>query len=223
LRHKNPMGEYLALFSVRYDIGPEKLLNALRKARDDKKAHCGQFSVECRGETNSKIIFLIKNDRGAVAQFKVSNDFLLELGDSLKKFMDADRVRSQLFKKRKMSRSRVIRDVRPGMTNVNLKAKVLEVAEPKRVVTRHGVYARVAKALIEDETGTINLYLWNEQINSFSVGDIVQIGNAKASTFKGEMQLTIGKRGGHRSAEGCRSQIAAPVLLPATGLKNKFS
>jgi len=63
------------------------------------------------------------------------------------------------------------------------------------VFTRFGNYASVANALIADETGTIKLCLWNEQIKSISVGDTVQLENARVSTFRGERQLRIGKNG----------------------------
>jgi replication factor A1 len=81
------------------------------------------------------------------------------------------------------------------MSHISLKAKVLEIPTPKLVFTRFGNYASVVNALIADETGTIKLCLWNEQIDSISNGDTIQIENARASTFKGERQLSIGKRG----------------------------
>jgi ssDNA-binding replication factor A large subunit len=81
------------------------------------------------------------------------------------------------------------------MKKVNLKAEVLEIARPTHVVTRFGNYANVANALIADETGKIKLCLWNEQISSISVGDTVQIENARISTFRGEKQLRVGKNG----------------------------
>ncbi|MEM2972459.1 MAG: DNA-binding protein [Candidatus Bathyarchaeia archaeon] len=88
-----------------------------------------------------------------------------------------------------------IRDLRIGMKKVNLKAKVLEIAVLTLVFTRFGNYASVANAVIADETGTIKLCLWNEQIDAMSIGDTIQIENASTSTFRGEKQLRIGKKG----------------------------
>ena len=51
------------------------------------------------------------------------------------------------------------------------------------------------KASIADETGTIKLCLWNGQIGSVSVGDTVQIENARVSAFKGERQMSLEKTG----------------------------
>ena len=211
MRQKRSVGEYLAFLSVKYEVDPEKFFAALRQAGENKKTNCGQFSIECRGKIKTKQIFLIRNDSRVVAQFRVSDDFLLESRNSLKEFMDTDMVRKYLSKKRKATHSQFIRDVKPGMNHVNLKAKILEVAEPSRVVTRYGNHANVAKALIADETGTIILCLWNEQIDSVCVGDTVQIGNARASTYRGERQLTLGIRGVLNVAEVFESQMAAPV------------
>ena len=214
MRHKRSIGEYLAFLSVKYQVYPEKFLDALRLAREHGESNCGHLLIECRGKINKKQIYLMRNDSGVVAQFRVE-DFLLESGNSLRKFMDTDMIRKHLFKKRKAVNSHFIRDLRSGMNHVNLKARILEVAEPRRVITRYGNYANVAKALIADETGTIKLCLWNEQIYSVSVGDTVQIGNARTSTFRGERQLTLGIKGVLNSAEGIESQMAPPIC-PST-------
>jgi replication factor A1 len=208
------VGEYLAFLSVKYEVDPEKFFDAMRQAGEDKKTRCGQFSIECRGKIKARQIFLIRNESGVVAQFQVSTDFLLESGNSLRKFMDSDMVRKHLFRKRKAIHSHFIRDVRSGMNHVNLKAKILAVEESRHVVTRYGNYADVAKALIADETGTIRLCLWNEQISAVSVGDTVEIGNARASMFRGERQLTLGMKGVLNIAEGFRSNGA--TCLPST-------
>jgi replication factor A1 len=63
------------------------------------------------------------------------------------------------------------------------------------VFTRFGNYASVANALISDDTGTINLCLWNEQIDDVSAGKMIQIENANVSAFRGKRQLRIGKKG----------------------------
>jgi replication factor A1 len=51
------------------------------------------------------------------------------------------------------------------------------------------------KASIADETGTIKLCLWNGQIGSVSVGDTVQIENARVSAFRGERYMSLEKTG----------------------------
>jgi replication factor A1 len=89
------------------------------------------------------------------------------------------------------------------MSHVNLKAKVLEIPKPTLVYTRLGNSAIVTNALIEDETGKIKLCLWNAQIDSVSVGDTIQIENARAFTFRGEKQLRLGHKGTLSISQGC--------------------
>lgn len=212
MRQRKSIGEYLAFLSVKCDVDPEKLLSALRQARTGIKIDCGKVSIECRGRIQKKQIFLVRSETGVVAQFRVPDDFFLETGDSIGRFMNTPMLRGLLFKKRKAGHLCQIRDVQSGMTHINLKAKVLSVAEQKHVMTRYGNYADVAKALISDETGAINLLLWNEQINAVSVGSTVHVGNARASIFRGEKQLTVGTKGVLSDVE--RSEMEDAQCLP---------
>ena len=195
MRRKKSAGEYLACLSVKYEVYPDALFCALLSAGENRKSRCGNLSIECRGKTKGKIIFLITEDSGVIAQFPVSENFLAQQGNPIRNFMETDRVRKHIVKKNRSAASRSIRDLRAGMSHVSLKAKVLEVTQPKHVVTRYGNLASLAKALIADETGKIKLCLWNEQIDSVAAGDTIQIENARTSTFRGEKQLSLGKKG----------------------------
>jgi hypothetical protein len=195
LRRKKSAGEYLACLSVKYEVDPDTFFYALLSAGENRKSRCGNLSIECRGKTKGKIIFLITEDSEVIAQFPVSEKFLSRQGNPIRNFMGTDRVRKYIAKKDRSPASRSIRDLRAGMSHVSLKAEVLEVTQPKHVVTRYGNLASLAKALIADETGKIKLCLWNEQIDSVAAGDTVQIENARTSTFRGERQLSLGKKG----------------------------
>ena len=195
MRRKKSAGEYLACLSVKYEVYPDALFYALLSAGENRKSRCGDLSIECRGKTKGKIIFLITEDSEVIAQFPVSEKLLSQQGNPIRNFMETDRVRKQIAKKNRSAASRSIPDLRAGLNNVSLKAKVLEVTQPKHVVTRYGNLASLAKALIADETGKIKLCLWNEQIDSVAAGDTVQIENARTSTFRGERQLSLGKKG----------------------------
>jgi replication factor A1 len=144
-----------------------------------------------------------------IAQFPIVEEFLLNRSNQLRKFMETDRIRRYLLKKARTATANSIKDLRTGMSHVNLKAKILEVAEPKHVVTRYGNHASVAKALIADETGTIKLCLWNGQIASVSAGDTVQIENAQVSTFRGERHVSLGKKGTLSNIEIFKPQVTS--------------
>jgi len=195
LRNKVSIGEYLAFLSIKYEVDPDKLFYALISAGENRKSTCGNLSIKRRCELQDKTVLLITKGPKVVAQFPIPKKFLVEKTNPIRDFRKTNMLRRRLIKKNKTPPSIHIRDLRTGMKQVNLKAKVLEIARPTLVFTRFGNYASVANASIEDETGTIKLCLWNEQINSISVGDIVQIENARVSMFRGERQLRIGKNG----------------------------
>lgn len=48
---------------------------------------------------------------------------------------------------------------------------------------------KLAKAVLEDETGTIVLNLWGEQIDQYRVGDLVKVKKAYIRHFRGVPEL----------------------------------
>ncbi len=195
MRNKVSIGEYLACLSVKYEVDPGKLFGALVSAGENHESSCGNLSIVCRSKLQDKTVLLITNGPKVVAQFPVPKAFLLERSNPTELLRRTDMLRAHLLRKNREPRSFHVGDLRPGMKQVGLRAKVLEIAKPTLVFTRFGNYARVANALISDETGAIKLCLWNEQITSISVGNTVQIENANISMFRGERQLRIGKHG----------------------------
>jgi ssDNA-binding replication factor A large subunit len=81
------------------------------------------------------------------------------------------------------------------MKRINIKARVLELSPPRVVATRFGFYANLTNTLVTDETGTIQLPLWNKQTDGISAGDLIQVENANVIVFRGVRQLKIGRSG----------------------------
>ena len=89
-----------------------------------------------------------------------------------------------------------IKDLRNGMRRVSVEAKVVEKGEPREVRSRYKDETyQVADAVIADETGSIKLTLWNEQIDQVEVDNKVKIENGYVTSFRGEIQLNVGKFG----------------------------
>lgn len=202
MRSKVSVGEYLACLSVKYEVEPDKLFGALVLAEENRESTCGDLSITCRSKQHDRTVLLITNGPKVVAQFPVSKEFLAERSNPVEIIQRTDMLRLHLRQKNKEPHSFHVSDLRPGMKRVSLKAKVLEIAKPTLVFTKYGNYAKVANALVADETGAIKLCLWNEQITSISVKDMVQIENANVSMFRGERQLRIGKHGTLHRMEG---------------------
>jgi replication factor A1 len=89
-----------------------------------------------------------------------------------------------------------ISELRDGMKRISIQATVTEKSDPREVTSRYGDQTlKVATVIIADETGTIKLTLWNEQIDQVNVNNVVKIQNGYVTSFKGEIQLNVGKYG----------------------------
>jgi replication factor A1 len=89
-----------------------------------------------------------------------------------------------------------IAELRNGDKRVSVEAKVLEKGTPRQVHSKFGTETyTVADAVVADDSGSIKLTLWNEQIAQVNVNDKIQIENGYVTSFKGEVQLNVGKFG----------------------------
>ncbi|MBC7091006.1 MAG: DNA-binding protein [Nitrososphaeria archaeon] len=88
-----------------------------------------------------------------------------------------------------------ISQLRDNMRRVQVVGKIVEKPEVREVTLRTGQKARVADLTLEDETGSIKLTLWDEQIDMVEVGDMVRIENGYVNSYKGEIRLNVGRFG----------------------------
>ena len=89
-----------------------------------------------------------------------------------------------------------IKDLQDGQKRVNVEAKVVDKGDVREVRSRYKDETyRIVDAVVADETGSIKLTLWNDQIEQVNVGDNIKIDNGYVTSFKGEIQLNVGKFG----------------------------
>jgi replication factor A1 len=88
-----------------------------------------------------------------------------------------------------------VKDLTPTSKQVNLLAKVVALGEQKEITPRYGSPRRLVEATIGDETGTVILTLWEDQINAVAKDDVVQIDNGFVSLVRGHVRLNVGKYG----------------------------
>jgi hypothetical protein len=186
--------QYLALISMKHGIDSEKFFDSFVKAWKHQKSTCKSLLIECRKKTRNDAVFLITDSFKVVAQFPLPTH-ILEETSPLKEFVYPKVSRRTTVEETELKHLQ-IRDLKSGMNRINLKARVLEISKPRSVITRFGGFATITNASIADETGIIQLSLWNKQIDTVSVGDIIQVENARVVTYRGERQLRI-SRGGH--------------------------
>ena len=89
-----------------------------------------------------------------------------------------------------------IKDLQNGMKRVSVEAKVVEKGDVREVRSRFKDETyKIVDAVVADETASIKLTLWNEQIDQVNVGDNIKIDNGYVTSFKSEIQLNVGKFG----------------------------
>ena len=193
--------EYLALISIKYGIDSNDFFNSFVEAWECQESTCESLSITCRTKTRDNAVFLITKGVKVVAQFPIPKQLLKE-ANPLKEFVPTKTSMRKIPKRVKIEHSH-IRDLKFGMNRINLKARVIEILKPKTVFTRLGQLNTVANAKVTDETGIIQLPLWNQQIDTVAVGDTIQVENARVVTFRGERQLRVGRGGQLSVIEKC--------------------
>ena len=87
-----------------------------------------------------------------------------------------------------------ISELKPSTGNVNLEAEIVSVDTP-REINKYGRVLRVANVTIKDDSGTITLTIWNDEISKVKEGDRIKIEKGYVGEFQGKAQLTLGKFG----------------------------
>jgi len=84
----------------------------------------------------------------------------------------------------------------PESRQVNVTVKVVSKGEARETVSRRdGTTHRVVDALVGDETGSVYLTLWDDNIDKVKEGDTIGVKNGYVSLFRGSMRLNIGRYG----------------------------
>ena len=98
--------------------------------------------------------------------------------------------------------------LKPGLMNLNMTVKIVSVGASRTIPQRRGGKVHlVAEALVGDETGSVILTLWNDQIKKFKAGDTIEIKNGYTTVFKGSLRLNAGKTGRIEKTENEISEV----------------
>jgi replication factor A1 len=185
--------ENLAKIAILHKVDSSEFFNRIVEAWNHDGSECKQLAIKCRVRTKNSAIFLFTNGREVTAQFPISIA-ILQGENQLESYTETILARTSSVKNFDGATSR-IGDLKVGMKKVNLKAEVLEIPESKIVYTRYGTTACISNALIRDETGSMKMSLWNQQINTVHKGDVIDVKNGTVAWFSGERQLRLGRTG----------------------------
>ncbi len=87
-----------------------------------------------------------------------------------------------------------VEELSPEADDVEIEGTIAELPTPRAVSTRYG-QKRITTVTFEDDTGTIDLTLWEEEIDAIEEGAKVQITGAYVREWADDIQLNIGRDG----------------------------
>ena len=78
--------------------------------------------------------------------------------------------------------------------DVEITGRIAELPTPRAVSTRYG-QKRIVTVVFEDDTGQVDLTLWEEEIDAIEEGAEVQIEGAYVREWADDIQLNISRDG----------------------------
>jgi replication factor A1 len=108
-----------------------------------------------------------------------------------------------------------VKDLSPSTKQVNVKAKIVSVGEKRQIESRFGGARSLAEAVIGDETATVILSLWEDQINAVGENDTIVIDNGFTSLVRGHLRLNVGKYGSLAKSEEQIPEVNTKVDISA--------
>jgi ssDNA-binding replication factor A large subunit len=89
-------------------------------------------------------------------------------------------------------------DLKDGMSSINVAAMATQVSEVREFIRRDGTEGRVVSVLLEDETGTVRLSLWDDDIDlveRIKENSIIVVENGYTRAGFGGVDLNAGRNG----------------------------
>lgn len=93
-----------------------------------------------------------------------------------------------------------VEELSPEDDEIEIEGKIAELPTPRAVNTQYG-QKRITTVTFEDETGTIDLTLWEEEIDAIEEGANVKITGAYVREWADDIQLNIGRDGNIEQVE----------------------
>lgn len=87
-----------------------------------------------------------------------------------------------------------VEELDPEADDVEITGTIKELPTPRAVSTRYG-QKKIVTAVFEDDTGEIDLTLWEEEIEAIEEGAEVHITGAYVREWADDIQLNIGRDG----------------------------
>jgi replication factor A1 len=182
----------IVLLARKHDLDAKQLADAFFEALEERIVHLGSLKISCREVNQDSVTFLITKEERVVWQSAIRPDIMRD--PAIRDYIE-NILQSEFANKKKYQKSQKIGELRFGMKEIDVRAKITEIPPTRRVITRFGTPAKVSNVMVADETGSIRLSLWNDQIDQVHSGDEVELSTCNVARFRGELQLRLGRKG----------------------------
>lgn len=163
--------------------------------------------IEVKGE-NKKIFRGLVGDETAILPFTAWKDFNLREGDvvkiknasagewggqprlNLSEWTEVEKTDEEMEPIKRKAQHRSIMDLKPGLSNVEVKAKILTMEEREVSVGDEG--KKVYTGVMGDETGKIRYTSWVDF--GIKEGDVIRIEGAYIKSWRGAPQLVFDEK-----------------------------
>jgi len=180
----------------KYDINPYQLIESIINAWKHRTDQCGKLTIASRDvKKEDTAMILITDQANVVSQFPIKTIVLenpTEIRNHLQ-YVPIHEIQERYSRRETVFHK--IAQLKNKMKRVDLKAKIIKILPVKRVMTRFGDWAKFTNLEIADETGSIQLNLWNNQLLNHDVGDTIEISNGYVTQYRGQLQLRLGRKG----------------------------
>jgi replication factor A1 len=87
-----------------------------------------------------------------------------------------------------------VTSLKHDLRNLSLTVKILSIGSSRGVPSKRDQRQHwIAEAIVGDETGTVILTLWDDQIRMFKANDVIEIRGGYTTLFKGSLRLNVGR------------------------------
>ena len=100
-------------------------------------------------------------------------------------------------------------ELTPRTGRVNMPVKVISLDEPRSMDNG----TMVCEGLVGDETGTVIMSFWNDEIEVAQADVVLDLKDARANLVRGHMRLSLGKKGSMKESNKTLDTIKQSVNL----------
>ncbi|KXH73009.1 MAG: hypothetical protein AM326_10870 [Candidatus Thorarchaeota archaeon SMTZ-45] len=109
-----------------------------------------------------------------------------------------------------------VAELKPRMKNVTISFKVTSIGEEREIESRNdGSSHRVCDITVGDESGIVQVPLWDDAIDSIEEGATYNLTNGYTGLFRGNLRLNVGRYGKLEEAEEAIEDVNMSIDMSA--------